>query len=146
MAEFSAVADQTVNPGEDFIFTTTRVGCNDRSVRHRNESSDFWLSGAVRCKCQQSAYYAVDFGSNVAIPDGGTVAPIQVALVVGGSVDPASIIEITPAAAGTYTGISKALDIPVWAGCCQSLSLRNVGTEPITARNTVIDIDRLNNR
>ena len=45
MAEYSANALQTVNPGETVIFTEAPVPCNRGFVRHRDDTGVFILSG-----------------------------------------------------------------------------------------------------
>ena len=47
MAEFSANAVQTVNPGESIIFTDAPVPCNRGFVRHRDGTGNFLLAGKV---------------------------------------------------------------------------------------------------
>lgn len=42
---------------------------------------------------------------------------------------------------GGFANVARTIDIPIWAGCCQTVTLRNTGTQPIQARNTNIDID-----
>lgn len=142
MAEYSAIAVQIVNPGEDVVFTETRVGCNRGLVRHRDGTSGFLLSGATRCRCQRCADYVIDFGANISIPTGGTVGPITLAIAVDGSVDPASPMEITPAAVDQYFEVSRELDIPIWSGCCQNISIRNTSDQPIQVKQATIDITR----
>lgn len=145
MAEYSAIADQIVQPGADIVFTETRVNCNRGLIRHRDGSPNFLLSGAVRCRCKQCADYYVSLGANVSIPTGGTAEPITLAIAVNGSADPASTIEITPTAANEYTSVSRCIDIPIWAGCCETLTVRNTSTQPIQVKNVLIDIDRNGN-
>lgn len=42
---------------------------------------------------------------------------------------------------GDFANVARTINIPIWAGCCQTVTLRNTGTQPIQARNTNIDID-----
>lgn len=142
MAEYSAVAVQLVNPGEDIVFTETRQNCGRGLVRHRDGTSSFLLSGTVRCRCKKCADYMVSFGANISIPEGGTVAPITLALVVDGSVDQASAMEVTPAAVNQYTSVSRDIDIPIWAGCCETLAVRNTSDQVIQVKQVTMDIDR----
>ena len=142
MAEYTAVADQIVQPGADFIFTASPEQCNRGLVRHRDETGNFLLAGRVRCRrCQNAAQYKISVGSNITVAEGGTAGPVTIALVVDGAVIPASQMEEAIATVGDFANVSRTIDIPIWAGCCQTVTLRNTGTQPIQARNTNIDID-----
>ena len=136
MAEYSASAVQTVNPGETVIFTEAPVPCSRGFVRHRDESGNFLLSGAMcrrrRCCCDNpSANYLVEFGANIAIPTGETVGPISLAISVDGATIPSSSMEVTPAAVEQFFNVSRAINVPIWAGCCETLSIRNTSAIPI---------------
>jgi len=93
MSEFSANLQQEVQANSAIVFTNTDVPCNRGFVEHRNGTGVFLLSPwlprqyncGCRCNCQQrSAIYLVDFGANIAIPTGGTVGAISVALALNG--------------------------------------------------------------
>ena len=148
MAEFSANAVQTVNPGETVIFTENPVPCNRRLIRHRDGSGSFMLVGYVPrqagCPCNQqdSANYLVDFGANIAIPTGGTVGAISLALTIDGSTVPASTMTVTPAAVNQFFNVSRAVNAQVFSRCCQSLAVRNIGDQPILVQNANIIISR----
>ena len=45
MAEYSANAVQTVNPGESVIFTNASVPCTRGIVRHRSDTGSFLVAG-----------------------------------------------------------------------------------------------------
>lgn len=146
MAEYSNNAIQTVNPGETVIFTETPVPCNRGFVRHREGTGNFVLSGWTprkSCGCRQSsASYLVDFGANIAVPATGTAGEISVALTVDGSTIPATTMTVTPAATGRYFNVSRAANVPVWNGCCQSFSIRNTSTQPILVQNANVIFSR----
>lgn len=145
MAEFIANA-QTIAPGESVVFETASP-CRRGFVRHRDGSGNFLLSGWVpmrpgRCPCLNqngSAEYLVDFGANIAIPEGGTVAPISVALALDGTTLPESVMTVTPAAVGEYFNVSRAVNVDIWKGCCETVTVRNVSDQPIllTAGNII---------
>lgn len=140
MAEYSALAPQTVNPGASIVFTNAPVPCTKGFISHRDESSIFLLSGMGNyryngCRCRRpSAVYMVDFGAVVSIPDGGTVAPISISMGLDGNELPDSEMVVTPAAAGDEFSISKAVNVAVWYGCCQTFSITNTGEQPIQVR------------
>lgn len=149
MAEFQGNAVQTVNPGETIVFTDTVVPCTRGFVRHREGSGNFLLSGYVpsngcSCRCNQakSANYLVDFGANIAIPTGGTVGAISVALVIDGSTVPASTMIVTPAAVEEFFNVSRAINVDVWRGCCETIGIRNTSDQPILVQNANVIIAR----
>lgn len=144
MAEYSANAIQTVNPGESVIFTTTVVPCNRGLIRHRDESGNFLLSGwSPGCNCRKkSANYLVDFGANIAVPTGGTVDPISLAITIDGSTIPASSMVVTPAAVEEYFNVSRAINVDVWSGCCETVTVRNTSDQPINVQNANIILTR----
>lgn len=140
MAVFSADAVQTVNPGESVVFTTTVDPCRCGLVRHRDETGSFLLKGAVKCPRQQSAGYIVDFGANIAVATGGTVGPISLGIAIDGTTIPASEMIVTPAAVEEFFNVSREITADIWAGCCESLSVRNLSDQPILVQNATIDI------
>lgn len=149
MAEYSANALQTINPGESAIFTATSVPCRRGFVRHRDESGDFLLSGwvpqrAVCCPCmrENSADYLVDFGANIAVPTGGDVGAISVAIAIDGTTIPSSTMIVTPAAVEEFFNISTNIDVPIWKGCCQTVTVRNTSDQPILMQNANIRFTR----
>lgn len=146
MAEYSANAVQTVNPGETVIFTESPIPCNKGFVRHRDGTGNFLISGSVPncpCGCRKSSVnYLVDFGANIAIPKGGTVEPISVALVVDGATLPATQMTITPAAVSEYGNVSRATNVSIWAQCCETFSIRNTSPQPILVQNANLIISR----
>lgn len=146
MAEYSANAVQTVNPGESIIFTETPVPCNRGFVKHREGSGNFLLSGWTprkSCGCRNnSASYLVDFGANIAVPTGETVGEISVAIELDGSTIPASTMRVTPAAVENYFNVSRAINAQVWAGCCETITVTNTSTIPILVQNANIIFSR----
>ena len=148
MAEYSNSSVQTVNPGESIIFTETPVPCTRGFVRHREGSGNFLLSGYVpyisSCGCNRtnSALYLVDFGANIAVPTGGTVEGISVALTIDGSTLPASIMTVNPAAVEEYFNISRAINAEIWRGCCETVTIRNISEQPILVQNANIIFSR----
>lgn len=151
MAEYSANAVQTVNPGESIIFTDTPVPCERGFIRHRDDSGSFLLSGYVPCNncgcnCRRNrtrnASYLVDFGANIAVPTGETVGEISVALTIDGSTVPASTMIVTPAAVEEYFNVSRAINVQVWRGCCETVSIRNTSDIPILVQNANVLFSR----
>ena len=135
MAEYSASAIQTVNPGESIVFTDAPVPCKRGFVRHRDGSGSFLLSGWIPrrgCGCRaDSANYLVDFGANISVPEGGTVGAISVAFAIDGNTIPTTEMIVTPAAVDEYFNVSRAANVDIWRGCCETVSVRNLSDQPI---------------
>lgn len=136
MAEWTAVAAQTVNPGESIVFTENTVPCNLGLILHRDDSGAFLLKGAGSqpyCCCRRNSVvnYKADFGANIAIPTGETVGPISVAFAIDGNTLAGTTMEVTPAAVEEFFNVSRMANIPIWLGCCQTLSIRNTSEIPI---------------
>jgi len=148
MAEYSNALLQTVNAGQDVIFSQTPVPCERGFVNHRDEQGSFILSGWIprqygcRCNRKDSALYLVDFGANIAIPTGGTAGAISLALTIGGSEIPASIMTVTPTAVEQFFNVSRAINVQVFCNCCQALTVRNISDQPILVQNANIIISR----
>lgn len=148
MAEYTANATQTVNPGEVVVFTDTPVPCRRGFVRHREGTGNFLLSGWVPssygCGCNHpnAANYLADFGANIAVPDGETVGPISLAITIDGATIPASTMIVTPAAVEEFFNVSRAINISVWRGCCETVAVRNTSTIPILVQNANILFSR----
>lgn len=149
MSEWSANTQQVVNPGETVIFTENPVPCRRGLVRHRDDTGNFLLKGYVPrqfgccpCRRQDSANYLIDFGANIAIPAGGTVGAISVAITIDGATIPASTMTVTPAAVEQFFNISRAINASVWAGCCETIAVRNTSDQPILVQNANIIISR----
>lgn len=149
MAEYSANAVQTVNPGESVVFDTTVFPCERGLVRHSDGTSNFLLSGWVPsnnvcpcCNTNRSAEYLVDLGANIAIPTGGTVGQIAVAYAIDGATIAYSEMDATPAAVEEFFNISRAITVPVFNGCCQTVTVRNISDQPILLKNVSIRLTR----
>lgn len=149
MEEYTANALQTINPGETVIFTTTSIGHNRGMIRHRDGTGTFLLKGwlpfrGCGCCCNRpnSANYLVEFGANIAIPTGQTVGPISVAITVDGSTVPSSTMIFTPGAVEEFVNISRAINVPIWNGCCESVAVRNTSDIPILMQNANLVFSR----
>ena len=149
MAEYSAIAVQTVNPGETIVFTETSSPCRRGFVRHGDGSGNFLLNGWVpnsgcTCPCYQDpqAVYLADFGANIAIPTGGTAGEISVAFALDGGTDAASLMIVTPAAVGEYFSVSRSKEVDIFSNCCQTLTIRNTSDQPILVQNASLRITR----
>ena len=149
MAEWSNNALQTVNAGESVVFTNNPVPCERGFVRHRDETENFLLSGWTpnnncRCCCNRnkSALYLVDFSANIAVPTGGTVEAISLAVTIDGAVIPSSQMVVTPAAVEEFFNVSVAINAQIWKGCCETITVQNTSTQPILVQNANIIFSR----
>jgi hypothetical protein len=70
----------------------------------------------------------VSFGGNVAIPTGGTVEAISLALGINGEPVGATTMIVTPAAVEEFFNVFSAVFIDVPAGCCSQISVINTST------------------
>lgn len=142
MAEFSANALQTVNPGESVVFTDNPVPCPSGLVRHRDETGSFLLSGRAGCPCKKGANYLVDFGANIAVPTGETVGEISLSITIDGTTIPGSSMQVTPAAVEQFFNVSRAVNAQIWNGFCETVSVRNTSEIPILVQNANIIFSR----
>lgn len=149
MAEWTSVAVQTVNPGEAIVFTENPVPCYRGLILHRDDSGLFLIKGSSngiirRCPCmgQPSINYMVDFGANIAIPTGETVGPISVAYELEGATLGGTTMTVTPAAVEEFFNVSRATNVPIWVGCCESFAVRNISNIPILVQNANLVIVR----
>lgn len=139
MAEYIANAVQTVAQNRDVLFTDTAVGGNC-SIIHREGSGLVTLRGMTH---QCRARYRVFFGGNIAIPTGGTVGEISLAIAINGeAVGPATMIE-TPAAVEEFSNVSASVFIDVPVGCCTTVSVTNTSDQAINVQNSNLIVERV---
>ena len=110
------------------------IPCNRGYVYQENGTGNFILKGIVKNPCNKFAHYQVTFNGNIAIPEGGTVTPIAIALTINGEPRYTSRAISTPAAVGDYGNVTSTAIIKVPKGCCFSLGVEAV---PATADPTV---------
>lgn len=141
MAEYLANAVQVVELNQPVIFTAS-IPCNKGCVYHEDETGIFILKGITN-NC--FARYQVTFNGNIAIPTGGTVGPIAVAITVNGEQRPTSRAIITPALE-EYGNVTSTAIITVPKGCCFSMSVRAVSgvTDPTDTPAPSIDVINAN--
>ena len=84
----------------------------------------------------------MDFGANIAIPTGGTVEAISVAVAIDGTTLPASTMIVTPAAVAEYWNVSRAINAAIYKNCCQTVTIRNVSAQPILVQDANIIFSR----
>lgn len=135
MSEYSNNDIQLIQPGAPIPLRTS-IGCPNGYVYHRPESGILILRGKTS-NC--FARYQVTFNGNIAVPEGGTVGAIAIALAVDGEPIPTSRAIVTPAAVDEYFNVTSTAIITVPRGCCVNVSVENVsestGTTPAPAIN-----------
>ena len=141
-AEYLANAVQEVALNAPIIFNAS-IPCTRGWVYHEDETGIFILRGRTN---QCFATYRVTFNGNIAIPEGGTVTPIAVALTVNGEPRLTSRAIYTPAAAEEYGNVTSTAIIKVPCGCCFSLSVDAVPatTDPTVTPAPVIEVQNAN--
>ena len=130
---------QTVAANQNVYFTDTVV-CGGPSVSHRDGSGLVTLRGNT---CQCRARFKVSFGGNIAIPTGGTVGPISLAIAIDGEAAPATTMTVTPAAVEQFFNVFSAIFVDVPRGCCLTISVTNIGDEPIEVQNANLIVERV---
>jgi hypothetical protein len=136
MAEYSAVALQTVEVDENIIFNNGCRACRKGFISHRDDSGIFFLKGSSNgCK----AVYRVTFDGNIAVAtDGGTVEPISVSLTINGEEIGNATAIVTPTVAGAFFNVSITTFIDIPCSCCVTVSVEN------TSNTTAIDVTNAN--
>lgn len=122
-AEYLANAVQLVSLNSPVIFSAS-IPCRCGYVYHEDETGIFILRGITSGQC--FATYQVTFNGNIAIPEGGAVMPIAVAVTVNGEPRLTSRAIYTPAAVDEYGNVTSTAIIKVPKGCCFSLSVEYV--------------------
>ena len=130
---------QTVEAGANVQFTDEVVGgCN--SILHRAGSGLVTLRGITN---QCRARFKVFFSGNIAIPTGGTVEAIQLAIAVNGESVASTTMIQTPAAVEEFANVASAVYLDVPASCCLSVAVKNTSAQAIEIQNANLIIERV---
>jgi hypothetical protein len=142
-AEYLANAVQDVSLNAPVNFTAS-IPCTKGYVYHEDETGIFILRGITCGQC--FATYQVTFNGNIAIPEGGTVVPIAIAITVNGEPRLTSRAIFTPAAVEDYGNVTSTAIIKVPRGCCFSISIEAVPatTDPTVTPAPVIEVQNAN--
>lgn len=145
MAEYLANQVQSVALNAPVIFTAS-IPCQKGYVYHEDETGIFILRGIVPNQCACYAQYQITFNGNIAIPTGGAVTPIAIALTVNGEPRLTSRAIYTPAAVDEYGNVTSTAIIKVPRGCCFSLSVEYVQAtdDPATVPTPLINVQNAN--
>ena len=117
MAKYLTSTDQNVAFNNTIPFNIVSIPCNKGCVIPI-------ATGVLTLKggANQFARYEVEVKANVAIPEGGEVTPLAVAITLNGVAIPDSVAIVTPAAAEDVWHINTSTVITVPCGCCVSVS------------------------
>ena len=142
-AEYLANGVQQISLNAPAIFTAP-IPCRRGYVYHEDETGIFILRGITQNQC--FATYQVTFNGNIAIPTGGTVGPIAIAITVNGEPRLTSRAIYTPAAVAEYGNVTSTAIIKVPRGCCFSLSVESVpaSADPTVTPAPVIEMQNAN--
>lgn len=138
MAEFNTIYVQQVAANQNAVLTedTITSGC----VCHRSGSGLLCLTKSGN-PCNP-ARYRVHVNANIAIPSGGTVDPISLALSLNGEVLQTSVATVTPAAVSNFFNVS--FEEVIKAGKCQAtVAVINPNTQTIEVENLTVIVDRI---
>ena len=143
MAEYLANALQNVAVNSPILFTAS-IPCTKGYVYHEDETGIFILRGITN-NC--FARYQVTYNGNIAVPEGGEVTPIAIAITVNGEERPTSKAIFTPQAVDEFGNVTSTAIITVPKGCCFSVSVRYVDAtvdDPTVTPTPTIEVQNSN--
>lgn len=138
MAEFTNASTALVAAGQNVPLTETAVAGNCNIV-HREGAGIVTLRGQTN---QCRARYRVSFGANIAIPTGGTVEAISLALAINGEPLVSATAIVTPAAVGDYGNVFVSANVDVPRGCCLTVAAENTSGQAINVANANMTVER----
>lgn len=139
MAEFTNASIVTIAAGQNVPFTETAINSKPCIV-HREGAGIVTLRGLTdQCK----ARFRVGFGSNIAIPTGGTVGAITTAIAINGEPLNSATATVTPAAVENFFNIFVSAIVEVPRGCCLTVAAENTSTQAVSFANASFTVDRI---
>lgn len=117
MARYLTATDQNVALNSDIPFDVVSIPCGKGCVVPLAPGILTLKSGA-----NQFARYDVTLQGNIAIPTGGAVTPIAVAITLNGVPIADSVAIVTPTAVEDLWHVNTSATITVPCGCCVSVS------------------------
>lgn len=137
--ELTANAIQLVEQNQNVLFTETAVRSCKPCIKHRDGAGIVTLRGITN---QCNARFRVFFSGNIAIPTGGTVGEISLAIAIEGEPLQSTRMRVTPAAVDQYFNVSAQADICVPRGCCVTIAVENTSTQSINVQNANLIVTR----
>lgn len=132
MIVLSTSAAQTIQPGgtASFDVTALHTGCSEQ---HRNGS------GAVRLR--GGGCYSIEFNGNVG---GAAATQPNLALAIDGSPLRETTMTATISLDTDVQNVSATTKVRTLCGCCESVTVVNVGTTPVTLQaGAALNVTRL---
>ena len=139
LAQYTNVFVQQIAANANAVFSETPV-TGSNCIVHREGSGIITLRGVTN---QCRARYLVQFNGNIAIPTGGTVGPISIAIAVDGEALGSATATVTPAAVSDEFNVSAAAYIDVPRGCCVTIAIKNINTQAIELQNASVIVTRV---
>ena len=150
MAKYITSADQNVALNNTIPFNIVSIPCNKGCVIPIT-TGVLTLKGGTS---NRFARYEVNLQANVAVPTGGAITPLALAITLDGVPIPDSVAIVTPTAVEDFWHIHTTATITVPCGCCVSVSAAYVdATEDDAAvtptpsifvrRNASLTVDRI---
>lgn len=149
MAEYLSNQAQSVALNSPVLFTDS-IPCTKGCVYHEDGTGIFILRGVTN-NC--FARYQVTYNGNIAVPEGGAVTPIALAISVNGETRPTSEAIFTPQAVEEFGNVTSTCIVTVPKGCCFSVAVRYVDatvddpavtpTPTITVQNSNLVVTRI---
>ena len=118
ISKYTTSTDQNVALNGTIPFDIVSIPCNKGCVVPIT-TGVLTLQGS---STNRFARYEVSLQANIAIPEGGAVTPIAVAITLNGVAIPDSVAIVTPAAAEDVWHVNTTATITVPCGCCVSIS------------------------
>ena len=139
MAQYTNVFVQQIAANVNAVFSETPVA-GSNCIVHREGSGIITLRGITN---QCRARYLVTFNGNIAIPTGGTVGPLSIAIALEGEALGSATATVTPAAVGDEFNVAMSAFVDVPKGCCVTVSIKNVNAQTIELQNASIIVTRV---
>ena len=132
MAEYITVTDQNVALNGTIPFSTVSIPCNAGNVIP-TAPGILILKGNTP---NRFARYEVNVQANIAVPTGGAVTPIALAVTLDGVALPESVAIVTPAAVEDYWHVNTTATVNIPCGCCLTVSATYVDATEDDAETT----------
>ena len=144
-AEFLENSVQSVALNSPILMSAS-IPCAKGYIYHEDGTGNFILRGIVNNQCARFATYQVTFNGNIAIPEGGALTPVAIAITISGEPKLTSRAIYTPAAVGDYGNVTSTAIIKVPRGCCFNLSIDYVQAtdDPATTPTPLINVQNAN--
>lgn len=145
MAEYLANEVQSVQLNTPILFNSA-VTSRCSKIYHEDGTGVFILKGAANNPVAPFNEFQVTFNGNIAIPTGGTVGPIAVAIAVTGEPRVTSRAIYTPAAVDEYGNVTSTAIIKVPRCCCFTISVEYVSgvDDPTVTPAPAINVQNAN--